>query len=520
MHNSDDPTGKKKKDNNQVQFLEPIPVSSFIRHRILKMFIDVGLEDFPSQILISMILHGGQIKPTTLAKDLDCKPSRLELPDGFPRLINLNLIAMSHNRPKTALLVLEIDELLDRIVNRKLVPKFSLTPNEAHSLLNRIDQLGSTTTDVSDEESGSVEKVGVDTFSHLFNYYENLTKINESITSLLPILYQSFTSLWMDEKQAIILAKLICNKGHVPKREFYLDQIKVFDFDELKVDKHLIKDDLKRLGYSSKDIDSLHKSLGEIINQRTIQPRFSSEQVFNQALTSLENYCQSTSMGEKGGKRKFVNLTLIKTLSQLADNQFQAISDFTKDHESEIYALRKAYSNVRLIDAEIFLSSIADSSSTRRRLEADLAHANQIYLVLNHSFFIKDLFQKIFDSENLNSKLDLLVAKELKEEVISSINVYKSPLQGKRGITSKDTVTFTPSYEIPQDILIGNTLILFYEAGSSMISIHEEITRKNPTEINTIPHDVNLAFEHFNEIKSENSEKTMPIISIIDKGGT
>ena len=131
MENIDPPTGNGNASYNQVRFLEPIPLNSFIRHKILKMFIDIGLEDFPSQILISIILHGGQIKPTTLAADLDCKPSRLELPDGFPRLIDLNLIAKSHNRPKTVILTLKIEDLLNRLETRTLIPKACLSPEVA-----------------------------------------------------------------------------------------------------------------------------------------------------------------------------------------------------------------------------------------------------------------------------------------------------------------------------------------------------------------------------------------------------
>ena len=98
MKISGETSGRKK---YLVKYLEPLPPDSFIRHRLLKIFIDSGLEDFQAQILLSIILHGGQIKPVTLAKDIGCNPVRLELVDGFPSLIALNLISFSHSRPKT-----------------------------------------------------------------------------------------------------------------------------------------------------------------------------------------------------------------------------------------------------------------------------------------------------------------------------------------------------------------------------------------------------------------------------------
>ena len=188
MRNTGDNTGKELKDQNQVGFLEPIPVDSFIRHQILKMFIDVGLEDFPAQILISIILHGGQIKPATLAKDLHCNPSRLELPDGFPRLIDLNLIAMSHNRPKTVILAIGIEELLEQLSNRDLVPNYFLNPKEAHTLLHRLDKYHRKINENS-VKSNRTNEDRADNYATLLHYFTNLQGLIKSLPSLKSLLF-------------------------------------------------------------------------------------------------------------------------------------------------------------------------------------------------------------------------------------------------------------------------------------------------------------------------------------------
>jgi hypothetical protein len=65
------------------------------------------------------------------------------------------------------------------------------------------------------------------------------------------------------------------------------------------------------------------------------------------------------------------------------------------------------------------------------------------------------------------------------------------------------------SIDIPQDILDDNTVILYYDIGSSMITIHEEISKKNPIEINTIISDVDNAANEFNKlIRTHKDTKT------------
>ena len=514
MDNTNDYTGKDLKERNKARFLEPIPVDSFIRHKLLKLFIDCGLGDFSAQILLSIILHGGQIKPATLAKDIYCNPSRLELPDGFPNLINLNLIAMSHNRPKTVLLAQKIDDLIERISKRTLVPNNLLRVEDATKLLHRLENYSHM-----NHRKSRVLIPPNEEYIDLLNYFTHLAQMRKKFPSLFSFLNISFSSLWMNELEALILAQLISNGGQISKRDFYLKEIKNFDPDELYVETDIIKKDLTELGYIPDEVELLSNSINTFHRKKYLNFKPPSEHQFNLTLNNLHTYCQSSSMGKKGEKRKSLNLTLIRKLSQIADALIKTIVDFNDQHESEIHILQMAYSNVKLVDSEIFVSSIADPSSTRKRLETDLRYATQISMVLIHSFFLEDLFLKIFDSENHEVGLDLLVAEELKEVFLEKMKVHKTAIEGKRGMITTDMVTFSPADEIPQDILIGNTLILFYDVGSSMVSIHEEITKKNPTEINTIPFDVNFAFKRFTEIKTENSSTTKTIASLISEKG-
>ena len=154
---------KIKKIKSSVKFLEPLPIDSFIRHKLLNLFIKNGMDDFQSQILLSIIIHGGQIKPKTLAEDLDCNPARLELPDGFPGLIHLNLITMSHTRPKTAILAIGIDELLTRLANRSLLSNKLLQPKDALDILLKLDKY-----DFTNSSTNSIES---DDFAYVLNYY-------------------------------------------------------------------------------------------------------------------------------------------------------------------------------------------------------------------------------------------------------------------------------------------------------------------------------------------------------------
>jgi hypothetical protein len=75
-----------------------------------------------------------------------------------------------------------------------------------------------------------------------------------------------------------------------------------------------------------------------------------------------------------------------------------------------------AYSNVKLIDREIFLSSIADPSSTKKRLRKDLEYAKKVNISLLHDFFISELFYEISDSNNLDFELQLIIAEKNKKK--------------------------------------------------------------------------------------------------------
>ncbi|MFW9855183.1 MAG: hypothetical protein ACFFFG_08975 [Candidatus Thorarchaeota archaeon] len=513
MSNSGEKIEKVKKDHDTANYLEPIPSDSFIRHQLLTLFADVGLEDFQSQILLSIVLHGGQIKPITLAKDIGCSPARLELPDGFPSLINLNLIAMSHTRPKTVVLAIGIEELIERLSMRTIKPNNLFHPKEARELLIKLDHF----TQISYSQNSNRNKT--DEFVFLLEYYSHLQLLKNKFSSLPSMILYTLLSLGMSLKEAIIITKLIACGGKVSKRDFFLEHIKNIDITASFGNSRHLEDDFKLLGYTGEILEMMIRNCNAFFSQKIDQSQLSSEQQFNMTLNCLQNFCQTTSMGKKKGKRKLKYLTLVKTLSQLSDFLYQSFEDFKRRHEIEFQTLQMAYSNVKLVDRDIFLSSIADPSSTRKRLETDLKYAEKIYLVLIHSYFVEDIFLKIFASDKVDSGLHLIVAEEQKELFIDMLKKHREGIHGKRGMSAADTVTFTPSVAIPQDVLVGNTIVLFYKVGSSMIIIQEEITKENPTEINTIPNDVELASKRFNKIRENNPESTTAMISLINSTG-
>ncbi len=494
-----------------AKFLEPIPIDSFIRHKLLRLFIKSGMDDFQSQILLSIVLHGGQIKPKTLAKDIDCNPSRLELPDGFPSLLNLELITMSHTRPKTAILAIGIDELLERLVTKTLISNNFIKPKDAIDILLKLDKyevIG---------ESNSSDKF--DDFSYVLNYFNQIQRLSTKLPSLLSLLFFTLSSLWMNSSEAIVLAKLITLGGKISKKEFFETHMQNITLENLQENSRQIKETLEVLGYPIDQMEDLILKFNNFYSNNVITFKFSSEQQLNMILNYLQEFCQSTSMGEKAGKRKFRNLTLIRSISQIADSLNQSIINFQMESKLEIQILKLAYSNVKLIDGDIFLSTISDPSSTRKRIETDIKYVTTINLLILHTYFVEDLFLKIFDSDNINFKLNIIASLEEKESFINLLQKHELGIQNKRGILEGDTITFVPSDEIPQDVLIGNTVILLYKISSSIIIIHEEITKENPTEINTISDDVQLAYKSFNKIMKKNVKETEFIRILVNEGG-
>ncbi len=509
MPNSDEKKERVNIDQITRYYLEPIPLDSFLRHQILELFLKTELEDFQAQILLSLVLHGGQIKPITLANDIHCSPTRLELPDGFPSLIDLNLIVMSHTRPKTVILAVSIDELIERLSKKTIKTIDLLDPELARELLHKLDQFTITST------SNDSKNIHIGDHLILLNYFANLEQLCQKIPSLFSLLFFCLSSLGMSLCSAFILSKLILNGGKIEKRNFYNEQIKKNNQEILETHPKLLEDDLQKLDYSNNDRKQIIEKLNLFFEQTKNECQFSSENQFNMALDGLKEYFQSTSMSIQERSRKTKYITLVKTISQLGDSLYQLAINYKNSHKSEFRMLKLAYSNVKLVDSEIFLSTIADPSSTRKRLETDIKYAQKIYLVLIHSYFVEDIFLKIFDSENLSCELHLIAAEEQKDLFTEILVKHKISIQGKRGILSSDTIIFIPSDEIPQDILVGNLIILFYKIGASMIIIHEEITKNNPTEINTIFTDVELAFQYFNEITIENHKKITNIMSLI-----
>jgi hypothetical protein len=505
------PTDRIINVQSSILFLEPIPIGSFVRHKLLRLFIKSGMDDFQSQILLSIILHGGQIKPKTLAKDIDCNPSRLELPDGFPSLVNLDLIITSHTRPKTAILAIAIDELLERLATRTLIPNNYIKTKDAIDILLKLDKY-----EFIDESSSSGK---FDDFLYILNYFNHLKKLSTKLPALLSLLFFILSSLWMNPSEAIVLTKLIIMGGKMSKKEFFETHMQNISLENLQENSRQIKETLEILGYPLGQVEDLILKINAFYSNNITAFKFSSEQQLNMTLNNLQEFCQSTSMGEKAGKRKFRNLTLIKSISQIADSLNLSNINFQKQIRLDLQILKLAYSNVRLVDGDIYLSTISDPSSTRKRIETDVKYVTTINLSILHTYFVEDLFLKIFDSDNINFKLNIIASLEAKELFINMLLKHKLGIQNKRGILEGDTITFVPPDEIPQDVLIGNTIILLYKNNSSMIIIHEEITKENPTEINAISGDVQFAYKSFNEIMKKYIKDTESIKHLVSEGG-
>ncbi|MFW9903197.1 MAG: hypothetical protein ACFFFH_02610 [Candidatus Thorarchaeota archaeon] len=507
MSNSDN--NQKKHDSfvGEADYIELIEPDSLLRYQMHKLFIDSGLEDFEAQILLSMVLHGGQMKSSTLADDISCNITRLELPDGLPSLTKSDLIVTSHHRPKTLILAMGIDDLLERLLSRSLKPNGLLTPEKALELLQRIEKFSLRVTGKDNSMIGYIK----DNPLLLKDYYDDLALTINKLPSLFFFLDIAFFSLKLERNKCIILSQLIGSGGKIDKREFYKHKIKDFDLELLILDKKRISDDLKRLDYQDSQVNDILKKIDWFYSQKVSKLQFSTEHYFNLILSSLSDFCHLTSMGKKRKKQKEIKLALIHSISQIAENLYQDLKNYPIVHEEILFNLKMAYNNVKLIDTEIFLSSIADISSTKRRLNKDIQYAVKVLISCSHTYFLDDLFQGIFDSRNKEFSLHVLVSKDQKDFFYDSINRFSTRVHNRRGILPRDMVTFIPFEEIPQDVLIDNTILLFYKVGASKIIIHEEITKENPVEINTIADVVLHAFETFIAITEKYSDSTVPI---------
>ncbi|MHA2296788.1 MAG: hypothetical protein ACXAEU_13010 [Candidatus Hodarchaeales archaeon] len=500
---------QKKRDSSAIEsdYIELIEADSLLRYQMHKLFIDSGLDDFEAQILLSIVLHGGQMKSSTLADDLGCNSSRLELPDGLPSLIQSDLIVTSHHRPKTLILAMEIEDLLERLSIRSLRPNRLLTPEEARELLQLIDKFHLR---VNGKDNATMEDMK-DNPLLLKDYYDELALTIQKLPSLFFLLDVAFFSLKLERNKSIILSQLVVSGGKTDKRAFYRDKIKNFDLESLYLDKKRINDDLRRLGYQDDQANNMQEKLAWFYRQKVSKLQLSTEHYFNLILSSLSYFCHFTSMGKKSKKQKEVKLALIHSITQIAEKLYQEVENYPIKQGETLFNLKMAYSNVKLIDTEIFLSTIADPSSTKRRINKDIQHAVKVLISCSHTHFIDDIYQGVFDSDNKQFSLHILAPEEQKDFFYDSISRFSTRVQNRRGILPRDMVTFIPSKRIPQDVLIDNTILLFYKVGASMIVIHEEITKENPVEINTIADDVSHASETFNAIIEKYSDCTVPI---------
>ena len=510
MFNSDNNQKKRDSFADEADYIELIAPDSLLRYQMHKMFVDSGLEDFEAQILLSIVLHGGQMKPSTLADDISCNSTRLELPDGLPSLRKSDLIVTSHHRPKTLILAIGIDDLVERLSIRSLKPTRLLKPEKAHELLQSIDNFHLRITGKDNSTIGDIK----DNPLLLKDYYDELALTIEKLPSVFLLLDIAFSSLKLERNKSIILSQLIVYGGKTDKREFYKDKIKDFDLDSLYIDKQRTSDDLERLGYQDNQVNNILEALDWFYERKVSKLQLSSESYFNLILSSLNDFCHLSSMGRKRKKQKEVKLALIHSISQIAEKLYQELKDYSIMHEETLFNLKMAYNNVKLIDTEIFLSSIADPSSTKRRINRDIQYAVKVLISCSHTYFLDDIFQEVFDSENKEFSLHILAAEEQKDFVYDSISRFSTRVHNRRGILPHDMVTFIPSESIPQDVLIDNTILLFYKVGASKIIIHEEISKENPVEINTIVDEVSYASATFFAIIDKHSSYTVPIAKL------
>ena len=461
------------KNVSAAHYLEPLRANLLIRHQLLKLFTDAGLEDFQAQILLAIALHGGQIKPQTLANDLGCSPPRLKLPDALPSLVQLNLIATSHNKPQTVILSLKIDDLINRLAMRSLNQRYLLQPTRAIELLKKLDNLAI-------ESKKIAQKNEIDLPNFLFDYFGSISLLIKKIPSLFFFIDIALSSLRLERNQSVILALLYKYCGKTVKRDFYLNIVKKIDLDILKPDIEQIKIDLRTLYYNKNEVDQIGDIIYNFYQQIGVKLQYSTEQYFNLILENMKQFCHSTSMETHGKKGKTVNLVITRRLSEIAEMLNQPYNVFQEKYKNEITHLKMAYSNVKLIDRDIFLSSIADPSSTKKRLRKDLEYAKKVNVSLLHDFFVPDIFYEIFDSNNSDFELQIIVAEEQKEKIIEFLKKHQQKVPDKRGLLPDDSLTLVPSIDIPQDILDDNTIILYYKIGSSLITIHREISKRYP----------------------------------------
>ncbi|MFX0085516.1 MAG: hypothetical protein ACFFAU_07570 [Candidatus Hodarchaeota archaeon] len=471
-------------------YLEPIPANSFLWVRLLRLFTQAGLPDLEAQILLSIILHGGKMKTTSLARDLNITIPRLL--SGLPTLESLGLTLISHHRPKTIILTIPLSDIIKRLAHQKLGFQIRGSPQDAYDLLNRI------------HKKCVNELEGSNHFEALINYFQNLKSLKNSIKSLFHLTDFAFTSLFLQSNESFILASLINEGGYVAKRNFFKEKIKPIKAEEIQIDPSIIKGDLTYLGYSDIEQTKITSQIKLLFEQGRDRITISGEKDFNIILNGLSSFCNtifsgSTKEHESGKERHSkatVSLVLIKSLDEIANSLYNPVNNFYSVHKEDIQHLENAMKYVKFIDPEIFQSTLNSYDSFIKRLDRELDYVKYVRINLIDDRYLEFILSRIFDSENKRFRLEFIVNEELKDKFINLIN---KELQSKfmtRGILPDDSVVFLPVFEI----LDGNIIIMTYKVENSSITFFDEISKNRPATFTTLTSDVESDLSQFQEI--------------------
>jgi hypothetical protein len=488
-------------------FLEPIPANSFLRVRLLRLFTQAGLPDLEAQILLSIILHGGKMKTTSLARDLDI--TRHRLLSGLPTLESLGLTLISHHRPKTIILAVPLSDIIQRLALRKLGSQLRGNPQDAQDILYRIHMKCLKL---------SKEKNHILT---LINYFQNLRDLRTRIKSLFHLTDFAFSSLFLQSNESLILAFLIEEGGFVTKRRFYKEKIKPFKREEIQTDLPMIKKDLNYLGYSRVEQKKIVAQIKLFYEQGRDRLTISGEKDFNMILNGLRPFCQTVFSGstrkyeykKKHLPKATISLVLVKSLDEISDYLYKPIKEYYSVHKEDIQHLEFAKKYVKFIDPEIFQSTLNSYDSFIKRLDRELSYVKYVRMNIFHDRYLEFILPRIFDCENKKFRLEFIVNEELQDQFI---NLIKNELRSEstaRGILPDDSLAFLPVFEMPD----GNTIIMTYKAESSSLTYFEEISHNRPATFTTLDSDVESDLQQFQEIFTEHQNKVIHLSNYVIK---
>lgn len=488
-------------------YLEPIPAKSFIRQRLVKLFIQAGLASLEAQVLLSLILHGGKMKTLSLVNDLNITLPRLL--SALPTLEELGLTIVSHHRPKSIILAIPLAEVIQRLASQTLGSHSSCSPEEARLLLTRLDQLC-----IGDQESENNPLA-------LLNYFNDIQILPEKVTNLFFLLDFALSSLFLSRNASFVLAMLIANGGCVLKRDFFKEIIKPFSFDQVHIDTKTLKSDLQTLNYSTSDQKQLSKRFQSFYGKNSEKITLSGEQDFNILLEELKNFCQLVFSGyigkhrtqKKGKSRSTVLLVLVQTLTEIADTLFHSIGDFYSVYRTDIQHLQLAMKYVKFIDPDIFQITLNHYDSFIKKLERELFYAEQVRISYMNNNYLNFTLERIIDCKNTNFSLDIIINEQIKDNFVDEVQRLLITSVEARGINSEDNVTFVSPFEM----LDGNILILTYKAETSSFTYFLEISPSRPVTFTTLPSDVENNLKAFKFITEKQKQNSLKILELIEK---